>query len=118
MKRVLYKLPFAGFVLLSLIGCNHKDFDEVGQLPVRDTVTVLKYVHPSMQTGRKMWVADKFGNEFYSDNVSLGTRPDIIPKPGDRVYMERGFNRYGGEYMMVLHNITAQNLMVQHMIQK
>ncbi len=118
MKRVLYKLPFAGFVLLSLIGCNHKDFDEVGQLPVRDTVTVLKYVHPSMQTGRKMWVADKFGNEFYSDNVSLGTRPDIIPKPGDKVYMERGFNRYGGEYMMVLKNISAQKHVHASMKQK
>ena len=72
MKSVLYKLPLAGFALLSLVGCNHRDLDDVQMCPIRDTVVVRGYVHPSIRTGRKIWITDKYGNEFYSDNVSLG----------------------------------------------
>ncbi len=110
MKCVIHKLPIAGLALLSLMGCHRRGIDDMSSMPVRDTVVVLRYVHPSMYSGRKIWMADKHGNEFYCNNVSLGPKPAVVPNSGDEIFIERGKNMYGTDYIMVLENITAQKI--------
>ncbi len=114
MKSFLSKMSLSGLALLIVGGCNHKDLARMEQIGVRDTVVVLNYVHPSMQSGRKIWMADKNGNEFYSYNVSLGPKPAVAPKPGEEVVVKHGFNKYGSYYVMVLENLSAQRLKAQY----
>lgn len=109
MKRLIYKLPLAGATIFGMLGCaNNQSADE--RFYVQDTVVVLNYVNPSMQSGRKIWVADKAGREMYSNNVSLGPKPAVAPVAGDEIVIERGVNTLGVPYMMVLENLTAQKI--------
>ncbi len=108
MKRVLHKLPFMGLVLLTFGGCCRHNSNGADIETIRDTVKVVRYVAPSYRTGQKIWVKDNGGNEIYYNNMSLGNRPDLSPKPGDKLFVRRGINCYGSEYMMVLKNLDAQ----------
>lgn len=110
MKRVLHKLPFMGLVLLTFGGCYRHNSNGADIKTIRDTVKVVRYVHPSQRTGQKIWVQDMRGKELYYKNMSLGMRPDLQPKPGDILFVRRGINKFNSEYLMVLENITANKL--------
>ena len=118
--KLLYKnVSLLGLSALCLVGCGKRHQANAGQdLPCVDTVVVLEYVHPSQYSQRKIWVADKAGNEFYCNNVSLGHKPTVAPCKGEEVVIERGVNRAGAEYLTVLENLSAQKLKQKYMNQK
>ena len=117
--KITKKLPVFGFAVLSMFGCGRTDkISDDDRISVTDTVIVLEYVHPSRESGRKIWVADKKGREIYCNNVSLGPKPAVAPRKGEEVVIERGINSFGAQYLIVLENLTAQRLKQEYMKQR